>query len=80
MENECAHIKIKSEWFYYYRAVDKFGDVVDYYLSSTNDEAVVKTFLNKALTQNVLPDTVVIDGSKSNHVTVVNELLHAVTD
>lgn len=56
-----------GEWFYYYRAVDKFGHVVDYYLSPNRDETAAKAFLNKALVQNGLPEKVVIDGSKSNH-------------
>ena len=28
-----TYIKIKGEWWYYYRAVDKSGDIVDFYLS-----------------------------------------------
>ena len=28
-----TYIKVKGKWCYYYRAVDKFGSVVDYYLS-----------------------------------------------
>ncbi|WP_256896580.1 IS6 family transposase [Vibrio alginolyticus] len=62
-----TYIKVKGEWFYYYRAVDKFGHVVDYYLSPNRDEAAAKAFLNKALAQNGLPEKVVIDGSKSNY-------------
>ncbi len=62
-----TYIKVKGEWFYYYRAVDKFGDVIDYYLSPNRDEAAAKAFLNKAIAQHGLPDKVVIDGSKSNY-------------
>nr|WP_234498041.1 DDE-type integrase/transposase/recombinase [Vibrio maritimus] len=62
-----TYIKIKGEWFYYYRAVDKFGDAIDYYLSPTRDEAAAKAFLNKAIAQHGLPEKVVIDGSKSNY-------------
>ena len=32
-----TYIKIKGEWWYYYRAVDKFGDIVDFYLSKAID-------------------------------------------
>ncbi|OEE63189.1 hypothetical protein A147_19455 [Vibrio splendidus FF-6] len=28
-----TYIKVKYKWVYYYRAVDKFGNVIDYYLS-----------------------------------------------
>ncbi|PME53168.1 transposase [Vibrio lentus] len=62
-----TYIKVKGEWLYYYRTVDKFGHVVDYYLSPNRNEAAAKAFLNKALTQNGLPEKVVIDGSKSNY-------------
>lgn len=33
-----TYIKIKGEWWNYYRAVDKNGDVVDFYLSKDRDE------------------------------------------
>ncbi|OOQ68204.1 IS6 family transposase [Vibrio parahaemolyticus] len=62
-----TYVKVKGEWFYYYRAVDKFGDVIDYFLSPTRDEAAAKAFLNKAIAQHGLPEKVVIDGSKSNY-------------
>ena len=52
---------------YYYRAVDKFGDIIDYYLSEHRDEKSAKAFLNKAIAQNGLPEKVVIDGSNANH-------------
>ncbi|MCG9660396.1 DDE-type integrase/transposase/recombinase [Vibrio mediterranei] len=45
-----TYIQVKGEWLYDYRAVDKCGHVVDYYLSPNHDEAAAKAFLNKALT------------------------------
>lgn len=65
-----TYVKMKGEWLYYYRAVDKFGNVIDYYLSSNRDEAAAKAFLNKAIAQHGLPDKVVIDGSKSNYAAI----------
>ena len=65
-----TYIKVKGEWLYYYRAVDKFGNVIDYYLSSNRDEAAAKAFLNKAIAQHGLPEKVVIDGSKSNYAAI----------
>ena len=62
-----TYIKVKGKWVYYYRAVDKFGNVIDYYLSQNRDQSAAKAFLNKAIAQNGLPSKVVIDGSKSNH-------------
>ena len=65
-----TYIKIKGTWFYYYRAVDKFGDVIDYYLSLKRDEQSAKAFLNKAIAQNGLPEKIVIDGSQSHHAAI----------
>jgi transposase-like protein len=36
-----TYIKIKGEWWYYYRALDKYGDIVDFYLSKERDEKVL---------------------------------------
>ena len=65
-----TYIKVKGKWFYYYRAVDKYGQVIDYYLSPKRDEAAAKAFLNKAIAQNGLPQKIVIDGSKSNNAAI----------
>ncbi|WP_039983996.1 IS6 family transposase, partial [Vibrio sagamiensis] len=65
-----TYIKVKGKWVYYYRAVDKFGNVIDYYLSQKRDEAAAKAFLNTAISQNGLPSKIVIDGSKSNYAAI----------
>ena len=65
-----TYIRVKGKWLYYYRAVDKYGDVIDYFLSPTRDEAAAKAFLNKAVAQNGLPTKVVINGSKSNYAAI----------
>ena len=62
--------KVKGKWAYYYRAIDKFGKVIDYYLSPNRNEPAAKAFLNKAIAQNGLPRKVVIDGSKSNYAAI----------
>ena len=65
-----TYTKVKGRWVDYYRAVDKFGNVTDYYLSPNRDEAAAKAFLNKAIAQSGLPRKVVIDGSKSNYAAI----------
>ncbi len=62
-----TYIKIKGKYWYYYRAVDKCGDVIAYYLSKHRDEAAAKAFLNKDIAQNGLPEKVVIDGNNANY-------------
>ncbi|SNX48369.1 hypothetical protein VTH8203_01987 [Vibrio thalassae] len=65
-----TYIKVKGGWIYYYRAFDKFGEVIDYDLSYNRDETAAKAFLDKAIAQHSLPDKMVIDGSKSNYAAI----------
>jgi transposase, IS6 family len=44
-----TYIKVRGQWAYLYRAVDKFGDTIDFYLSPTRNTAAAKRFLGKAL-------------------------------
>jgi len=44
-----TYIKIKGKWHYLYRAVDKFGNTIDFYLSKTRNAKAAKRFLVKAL-------------------------------
>lgn len=44
-----TYIKVRGKWTYLYRAVDKHGDTIDFYLSSTRNAKAAKRFLGKAL-------------------------------
>jgi putative transposase len=33
-----TYVKVKGKWVYWYRAVDKFGDTIDFMLSEQRDE------------------------------------------
>jgi putative transposase len=61
-----TYIKIKGEWVYLYRAVDKFGDTVDFMLSERRDEAAATAFFKQAIDGNGLPKKVVMDKSGAN--------------
>nr|SHO00090.1 Putative transposase [Moritella viscosa] len=61
-----TYIKIKGKSVYYYRAVDKHGDIIDFYLSERRDEPAARAFFEKTIGSNGLPDKVVIDQSGSN--------------
>ncbi len=37
-----------SEWFYYYRAVDKFGNFIDCYRNSNREEMVAKVTMHNS--------------------------------
>ena len=34
-----TYIKVKGEWVYLYRAVDKFDNIIDFILSEKRDES-----------------------------------------
>ena len=42
-------IKVRGQWAYLWRAVDKFGDTIEFYLSPTRNAAAAKRLLGKAL-------------------------------
>ena len=44
-----TYIKVRGKWTYLYRAVDKLGNTIDFYLSSTRNAKAAKRFLGKAL-------------------------------
>ena len=44
-----TYVKVKGKWVYLYRAVDKDGDTIDFYLSATRNTKAAKRFLGKAL-------------------------------
>ena len=41
-------MKVGGKWSYLYRALDKLGDTIDFYLSPTRNMAAAKHFLAKA--------------------------------
>jgi transposase-like protein len=42
-------VKVRGEWAYLYRAVDKHGNTIDFYLSPTRNAKAAKRFLGKTL-------------------------------
>jgi transposase, IS6 family len=42
-------VKVRGEWAYLYRALDKHGNTIDFYLSPTRNAKAAKRFLGKAL-------------------------------
>ena len=61
-----TYIKIKGEWYYLYRAVDKEGNTVEFMLTEKRDEAAATAFFEKAIGSSGLPEKVNIDKSGSN--------------
>jgi transposase-like protein len=61
-----TYIKVKGEWVYLYRAVDKYGKTIDFVLTKQRDKAAAWRFLNKAVGRHGLPEKITIDGSDAN--------------
>ena len=61
-----TYVKVKGQWTYLYRAIDREGRTLDFMLSERRDEAAATAFFVKVIGNNGWPDKVVIDKSGSN--------------
>lgn len=63
-----TYVKVRGEWVYLYRAVDRAGNTVDFRLSPKRDVAAAKAFFRKAIkSQGSGPRTVTLDGYAASH-------------
>ena len=60
-------IKVKGAWVYLYRAVDKIGKTVEFYLSRNRDVNAAKAFLSKAIKGRRMPTKITPDGYAASH-------------
>jgi putative transposase len=44
-----TYLKTRGRWRYLYRAVDRYGDTVDFLLTAYRDEAAARRFLGRAI-------------------------------
>ncbi|MBW8309110.1 MAG: IS6 family transposase [Candidatus Paracaedibacteraceae bacterium] len=66
-----TYIKVKGQWKYLYRAVDKYGRTVDFMLAHTRDLAAAKRFFKKMLKQcREMPSSITTDKHSSYHTTI----------
>ncbi len=61
-----TYIKVKGQWTYYYRAIDKQGQTIDFLLTAKRDTKAALRFLKKAIKENSKPSLVNIDQSGVN--------------
>ena len=47
-----TYIKVKGEWKYLYRAVDKYGKIIDFLLAAKRDEQAAKTLQERMCDEN----------------------------
>ena len=62
-----TYVKVRGEWVYLYRAVDKAGKTVDFYLSKNRDVNAAKAFLRKALKAQRIPTKITLDAYAASH-------------
>ena len=65
-----TYIKVKGQWYYLYRAVDKQGQTIDFLLTEHRDEEAALKFLKKAIRRHGVPETITIDGSAANEAAI----------
>ena len=59
---DATYIKIEGRWSYFYRAIDKEGDLVDVYLSDVRDQAAAEAFFRQAQeTTEITPGQITTD-------------------
>ena len=61
-----TYIKVKGNWRYLYRAVDKQGNTVDFLLTKRRQRLSAHRFLIKAIQNNGRPELINIDKSGAN--------------
>ena len=61
-----TYVRVKGQWKYLYRAVDKAGQTVDFLLTAHRDRAAALRFLRKAIRNQGLPEKITIDKSGAN--------------
>ena len=61
-----TYIKVKGQWTYYYRAVDKENQTIDFFLSPTRDTKAAAEFFKKSIGSSGLPEKVNMDKSGAN--------------
>ncbi|WP_156429534.1 IS6 family transposase [Burkholderia sp. TSV86] len=61
-----TYIRLRGQWKYLYRAVDKDGNTVDFLFRARRDRAAAQRYFEKAIDQNGAPETVTVDKSGAN--------------
>jgi len=62
-----TYLKVKGQWVYLYRAVDKAGRTIDFLLSKRRDIAAAKRFFSRATRQHGAPRVITLDGYAASH-------------
>lgn len=61
-----TYIKIKGQWYYLYRAIDRQGKTVDFLLTKRRDMKASRRFFKNSISKHACPIKVTIDKSGAN--------------
>jgi len=61
-----TYIRVKGQWKYLYRAVDRDGNTVDFLLRARRDKHAAQRYFERSMIHNGVPETVTIDLSGAN--------------
>lgn len=72
-----TYVRVRGNWTYLYRAVDKHGNTLDFMLSKHRNADAAKKFFARALATNGIPEKIVIDKSGANKAGIreINKIL-----
>ena len=62
-----TYVRVKGRWMYLYRAVDKTGKTVEFFLSRKRDVNAAKAFLRKAMDGQRVPAKITLDAYAASH-------------
>ena len=62
-----TYVTVRGSWVYLYRAVDKAGWTVDFFLSRNRDGNAAKTFLRNAMKNRRTPTKITLDAYAASH-------------
>lgn len=65
-----TYIRVKGEWRYLYRAVDKSGQTIDFLLTEYRDTEAALRFLTQAIHRHGVPKKITIGGSDTNEAAI----------
>jgi putative transposase len=61
-----TYIRVRGQWRYLYRAVNKDGQTIDFLLTMQRDREAALRFLTKAISRHGVPEKITLDGSEAN--------------
>jgi len=62
-----TYVKVHGQWVYLYRAVDKAGQTVDFFLTRNRDVNAAKSFLRSAMKNTRVPTKITLDAYAASH-------------